>query len=176
VSQCKGERPISGGVEFCILDSGHEHLHQWPDKVPPPPRRARDAGDYAELRAEVATLTRARDGLREALEMEQASALRGRELALAEVSALRARLAEVLEAGERFLAVADDVAKTAEVRWHRTQKAQEAAALSRAGKIEEGRAIVAELDRSPTVWDFGRTVDDLAEAAAAWRRAARRGQ
>jgi len=88
---------------------------------------------------------------------------------------LRARLAEVLEAGERFLAVADDVAKTAEVMWHRTQKALGAAALSRAGKIEEGRAIVAELDRSPTVWNFGRTVDDLAEAAAAWRRAARRG-
>jgi hypothetical protein len=88
-----------------------------------------------------------------------------------EVFVAWAEIERLREAGEQFLAIADDVAKTAEVKWHRVRKAQEAAALSRAGKVEEGCAAMAALDRSPTVWDFGRTVDELAEAAAAWRAA-----
>jgi hypothetical protein len=68
-----------------------------------------------------------------------------------------------------FLRIADEVAAGAAERWSRARKMQDAAALARAGKQSEAKALVTAADKTPTVVDFGRTVDDLAEAAKAAR-------
>lgn len=83
----------------------------------------------------------------------------------------QARAARLEEALRGFVQIADEVGEAADARFARASKAMEAARLARAGKQAEAKALMRDVDATPTAWDFGRTVADLDEAAKAARRA-----
>jgi len=69
MSQCKAERPIQGGIEYCIHDDGEGHRgpHLWPAPSPPPRMWFREddvimpSEIYRGLKAEIEKLRQERD-------------------------------------------------------------------------------------------------------------------
>jgi vacuolar-type H+-ATPase subunit D/Vma8 len=90
--------------------------------------------------------------------------MRRAEAAEAQVTALRAVVA-------RFVSIADEAQAAADETWSRARRAQEAAALARAGKKQEAHEAIAWLDKAPRVHDFSRTVGLLTAAAGVARAA-----
>lgn len=88
-----------------------------------------------------------------------------------EFERLSAELLAAREALRAFIEAAEECERHVEAQNAHVREVQRAAALSRSGDVEGGRALIRRIDSQPRVWDFGRIVLMLSAALKPARRA-----